>query len=119
MSNPNIRINGNKLPDPTELSWNIPEVKGIDGFGNKRYDPYYSFELKWDYLTQAEYYNLMSIWQGHYLSGSAVVNLPGINDPTYQYHEYSGTVIDKPEMGNYYTEHGKGVKVIIRKIRVS
>ena len=116
---PDFEINGNDLPNPTEFKWILPEVRGIDGFGNKRFDPYYSMEIRWDYLTQEEFYSgINRVYLGHFNSGSATSRLPEYYGATYGFKNYSGTIIDRPEVSNYVQNFVKDVKLIIRKIRV-
>lgn len=116
---PDFQINGNSIPNPTESKWVLPEVRGIDGFGYKRFDPFYSYELRWDFLTQEEFYSgVWRIYQGHFLSGGARVQLPSYDNPTYGFETYSGTIMDRPEIGNYYQNHVRDVKLTIRKIRI-
>lgn len=116
---PNFSINGNALPDPTSHNWEFPSSRGIDGEGNQRYEPFYSYRLQWDYLTAAEYGSLWAIWNGQYRSGTSEVNLPGLNlIAGYTFTVYTGTIMDKPTYASYYDNYYQGVIVNIRNIFV-
>lgn len=116
---PDFRINNNRIPDPTDSNWIIAETRGIDGIGQKRYTPYFSYQITYNNISPIDYYSgILAIWNGHYMSGTAVVKLPKYNGSDYVFSEYSGTIIDRPEIGKYNNNFISDVKITIRKIRV-
>lgn len=112
------QFNNNNLPSPTIGDWNIPDVRGENGGGQKRYDRYFSFEINWNYMDYSDFNGLMNVWKGHYNSGTAVVNLPMFQNTQWYFQEYSGVVVDRPEFNQYYNTHYRDVKVMIRKIAI-
>ena len=119
MVTPAYKINGVALPTPRECQWQAPQEKGIRGDGTKLYNPYYSVEIRWMFLTATEYALLYTTWQGTYNSGTATVDLPQYKNATYQFHQYSGTIIDMPDAQNPLDyEYYPNVKMTIRKITV-
>lgn len=113
---PAFIINGVSIPSPSNHKWRIPTIKGIDGGGNARYDPYYEYELLWNFLEQDDYEILYRTWQGTYNSGTSVANLPRLNAASYAFREYSGVVIDMPTMEGYDHNYALNIKMVIRKI---
>ena len=61
----------------------------------------------------------MNTWNGHYNSGTAVVNLPEFQNTEWYFQEYSGVVVDRPEFNQYYNTFYRDVKVMIRKIAIT
>lgn len=115
---PNFQINGNTLPSPSFHRWIIPEDRGIDGLGQKRYNPYSSFEINWSSMDQSDFNSLNTVWLGQYGSGTSTVRLPQYDVSTYAFKNYTGTVVDKPTNGNYNENFVNDVKILIRKITI-
>jgi len=117
-TSPNFVINGNSLPSPSRHKWLIPEDRGIDGLGMKRYQPYFSYEISWSDMSKSDFDSLNTIWKGQYGSGTSVVKLPQYDNSTYQFTFYSGCVVDKPTNMDYNENFVSDVKIIIRKISI-
>lgn len=113
---PTFKINNVTLPSPSNHHWILPNSKGINGNGVAIYEPYYSYELLWNYLSQSDYNTIFQTWLGTYNSGTSVINVPQINTSNYQFHEYSGVVVDIPTVGDYNENYLGNVKIMIRKI---
>lgn len=117
---PTITINNNTIPQPTEINWEFPKMRGQDGNGMPRYEPYGSMQLVWNRLTQENYYTLYNVWRGHHNSGTAVVSLPHAIGTSYTFITYSGTYLDMPQSNNYYdTNYVADVRLVIRKVIVT
>lgn len=117
---PDFRINSVLLPSPTEPHWVEPDEKGSNGVGQTLYQPFFSFELSWNRLSQEDFYTLMRVWKGHYGSGSAVVRLPEYPATTYGFINYTGVYIDRPKQGRSYdNNYTSDVKLTIRRIDIN
>lgn len=116
---PVFKINGHEIPYPTTHRWIQPAIRGEDGYGNVRHESFWSYEIKWDFLTQEEFYSgVLRIFMGHYTSGAAVAELPAHDLYGYQFQGYSGTVLDYPMTGEFYQNAVKDVTLTIKKIKV-
>lgn len=113
-----FKINNVSIAAPKKSKWIIPEDKGMNGIGQKQYTAFYSYELNWDGLTQAEFQNIFQLWQGHYGSGTATADLPQFNATSYGFITYTGVLLDQPIVGEYNENYLNDVKLIIRRIRV-
>lgn len=117
---PSFVINGMVIPDPTTFRWIIPENRGTDGYGFNRYNAHFSFELKWDIMSQDDFFSgIVRIYRGSYQSGSSSAVLPQYDGPVYQYMNYTGVIIDHPMNGQFYSNYVKDVTLIIKKIAIS
>ena len=115
---PAFKINGITIASPTESGYEISSVKGTDGSGQKRYNPFYEYNLEWNYLPQDELQEIYNAWIGTYGSGTVSCQIPQHNSSTYQFVVYSGVMIDQPEVANYQDNFVQGVKIKIRKISI-
>lgn len=119
------RINNNQLPSPTSGKWIIPVQKGIDGSGIKRYAKYHSYEMSWNLLGLVDFETLMTVWRGHYNSGTAEIRLPPYDFTsgtdwiiTGGFINVTGCIVDRPEFDQYDNKNHRGVKMLIRKISI-
>ena len=117
---PTVTINGNTVPQPTEMNWTWPKMRGQDGNGMPRYEPYASLELVWNRLTQEDFYTLYNTWRGHYNSGTGNITLPQANGSVYNFITYSGTYFDMPQSNSAYdTNYVADVRMIIRRVTIA
>lgn len=112
-------INGNTVPIPSEVNWDYPKMRGVDGNGMPRYEPYSQMNLNWNRLLQSDFYTLFRIWQGHYNSGTAVITLPNAVGSDYGVTVYSGVYLDMPQSNAAYdTNYLSDIRMIVRKVTI-
>ena len=109
-------INGVQLY-PTSGKWVKREDIGIDGAGHPVYPAVRVFELKWDYLTPAEFAALQALYSAVATTGTCVARLPRYAAAVYEYHNYSGCVLHEPEVGEFFEEHYSDVLLLVANIR--
>lgn len=110
-----MKINNTAITEPTTVKWIFPKEKGINGNGKKLYDPYYSVEMNWNFLSPNDFNVLMTAWQTMYNSGTASVEIPALNGTNYATGTYTA-LIDRPEYGNYNNMFHQNVKLMLRRI---
>lgn len=114
-----IAFNGTVLTaQPSSHKWIPGDLIGEDGSGRGIYAAYNQYELKWDFLTPAEFNEIYNYFLAIGQTGTVVATLPQFNATEYQFYSYSGTVLRKPEVGEYFQNYLSDVKMLIVRILV-
>jgi hypothetical protein len=114
-----FKINGVLLGlQPSEHNWIKRSQYGMDGGGHPVYPAMGQYQLSWEYMSDADFYQLVSAYNSHGVTGTAVVDLPQWGAPTYQFYSYSGVVIDEPEHSGYFENYYAGVRLLITSIKI-
>lgn len=112
-------INGTTLlAQPTDGHWRGREEKGVTGAGKPVYSAVREYELRWDFLTPAEYNQL----QGFYFqsaTGTLAVTLPRYGHDAYEDYIYSGCCLSEPEYGVYFEQYYQDVVLLVRNIHTA
>jgi|PlaIllAssembly_1097288.scaffolds.fasta_scaffold492530_2 hypothetical protein len=104
---------------PTSGQWIDRKVINIDGNGHPVYPPYREFEMKWQLVDMEQVDQLMDYFNLIGRTGTVSVNLPWYAHNPYYFHTYSGTVLQEPILGRFFSEHQMDVTLLITKIRIS
>lgn len=111
----NINLN---LP-PSTGNWKERPSYGIDGGGHTVYSSVRDFEMTWDLISVANLQQIIGVYNAVSNTGTAVSCLPKWGDPTYIFHNYSGTVLQEPTVGEYFQEFVQDVKLLILNVRTN
>ena len=114
-----IKINGSAVTlQPTEHGW-IPKTQlGIQGSGQGFYAPVQEYEMRWQLISASDLNQLMTFFGTISTTGTAVLELPQYGGATYTFVEYSGAVLDEPQVSAYFEQHTTNVVLLVRNIRV-
>lgn len=111
------KINGTTLAaQPASGKWVPQKAQGIDGGGHGIYPAYAEFEVTWEYISEDEFAELSGFFDGQGATGTVVVELPTYGSTgTYG---YSGCVLRRPELDEYFQRSLSGVTMLIARIAV-
>lgn len=112
-------INGTAISlPPTQGQWEAKDVIGVDGNGHPIYSAYGDFTLSWGLMSTTEFKQLNDWYITVSNTGTVVAELPKWGDTDYLYYAYSGTIINRPTVGAYFTGYVTDVRLLISRIRV-
>lgn len=112
-----IGFNGTTLSiQPTSGKWVNKELIGVDGSGRGIYPAYRDFELKWDFLTPAEFNEIYTFFQAIGQTGTVVATLPQFNATEYQFYNYSGCVLRELQAEEYWQNYISSASLLIVRI---
>ena len=102
---------------PESGKWEPKNDLGFDGNGHPIYSAMGEFTISWGLVSTSEFdqindFYLMST------TGTVVTELPRWGEPSYLFYPYSGTVIQRPEVGEYFVGYMTNVKLVVGRIRV-
>lgn len=102
---------------PTDGRWMLDEPIGMSGDGHPIYPNVTMFQLVWGLMDIPAFNEIYNYYQLVGLTGTLVSTLPNIEGASYGFKNYSGTVMQRPVVGEYFTQHVKDVRVMITNIR--
>ena len=114
------KINNTSLTlQPTSGRWLTRDIMGIDGNGHPVYPAIRQFEMKWDLITEAEYYQLQNFYDTLVITGSTTVEIPRYKPVSgvYTFDVYTGCIIYEPEAAEFFEMHRLNAKMLIVNIR--
>lgn len=112
-----FKINSTLLThQPTEHSWNNREAIGTDGNGRNIYPAPRAYELKWDFLDTAEFNEIYGYYALIGNTGTVSVDLPQYRSTTYQFHTYSGCILQEPTFEGYFENYYMNVRLLIVRV---
>lgn len=109
-------VGGTDIPQPTTHQWANPTPLGFDGNGRPIYPAIKEYELGWNLLSATDLETLIQHSEYSLLTGTVVVDLPRWGDD-FIFQSYSGTYIQRPSVGTYFTDHVNDVRLIVSNIR--
>lgn len=111
------KVNGTEfLIDPTIGNWVPRNVFGVTGHGHPIYSGVRVYEIQWSVLTPEQFNQLQTWFNQVSITGTAVVTLPQYGAATYTFYDYSGCVLQEPEMIRYFSEHQLDVRMLVTNI---
>lgn len=114
------QINNTDLTiQPTSGQWIGRELIDIDGNGHPVYPPYREFEMTWQLTDMDQVKQLQDFFDLMGRTGTVSVNLPKYASAPYIFRTYSGTVIQEPTFGVFFSERQTEVTLLVTKIRIS
>jgi len=103
---------------PTSGRWNTRDPIEIDGNGHPVYPPYREFEMSWQLASMEQVTQIITFFNTIGRTGTASVNIPTYGGNPYFFRTYSGTVLQEPQLGIYFSEYQTEVTLLISKIRI-
>ena len=101
---------------PTAGRW-LPETPvGYTGDGHPIYAAVRSFQLTWGLMSIAEFNDVLLDYNTTRITGTATVSLPDFDAASWSFRNYSGCTLQKPEVGQYFTEHVTDVNMLVLNI---
>ena len=112
------KVNGTDLSlQPETGQWNANRnTYGVDGGGHGIFPRAHSFEMKWGFMSSSEFSQLYNFYLITAVTGTVVVTLPEYAAASYQFRDYSGVILQEPEVGVYFEEYVSDVRLIVNKI---
>lgn len=111
------KLNGVELLiQPTSGRWIPRTAIGRDGRGHPIYPGVREFEMRWDLMYPSGTSQLQVVFDQVIVTGSAVVDLPRYNYPTYEFYAYTGCVLNEPEINAYFAENVTSVVMFISNV---
>jgi len=104
---------------PTSGKWLDRNLIDVDGNGHPIYPPYREFELRWQLASMEQVNQLLTYFDVIGRTGTVSVNLPYFGNNPYIFRTYSGTVLQEPTFGNFFSENQSDITLLITKIRTS
>lgn len=102
---------------PTTGRWLDRNNLGFSGEGRPMYPAPREFEIRWNFMTMAEFNQIQTAFNAVRSSGTAVMDLPKYAATPYQFYSYSGTLLQEPTAGEFFIEHVSDVVLIVSNIR--
>jgi hypothetical protein len=119
MSSGTYSINGVALNlQPTSGKWEDKPSLGFDGNGHPIYPPTTDFTMTWDLISTNDLNQLTNFYNAVSNTGTVVTELPKWGDVNYLFYSYSGTIVQRPTVSEYFQYYVTGVKMVVSKIRV-
>lgn len=104
---------------PTTGKWVERTQYGLDGNGHPIYSNFRNFELTWELISTSDAKQLIDFFNTVATTGTVVSCLPKWGDATYLFHNYSGTTLMEPSVGEYFQGFIQNVKLLILNIRTN
>jgi len=110
-----IGFNGTGLMlQPTTAGWVVQDTLGINGAGAGVYPALREFQMTFNLTSQGELFELINYFNQVSVTGSLTATLPAWGTNTFQYRDYSGTILRQPEMTEYFAEEWSSqVKLVL------
>jgi hypothetical protein len=105
------------LLQPESGRWDAKNDLGFDGNGHPIYPAVGEFTLSWGLVSPAEFEQMNNFYISS-STGTVVTDLPKWGGTPYQFYSYSGTIVQRPEVGEYFMGYMKDVKLVVSRIRV-
>lgn len=111
------QINGTGIPlEPEEGRWIPRKLLGVDGNGRAIYPPTREFEFMWGHSSPSQTWQLQEWFQMIGATGTISIQLPRYAWPAYEFHLYSGCIMQEPEFRQYFTENYTDVILLVTNI---
>lgn len=111
-------LNGTNLTlQPSTFGWENRDSLGIDGNGRPIYSSLGSFQMYWGLMSTSELAQLVGIFDTVSTTGSVVADLPEWGNSGYYFYPYSGVVMQRPQVGDYFNSYVTDVRLVITNIR--
>jgi hypothetical protein len=116
------RLNGSTLSlQPTKGKWVSQKPLDVDGNGHSLYAPVFEFEMSFTLDAPSDFMQLYNMWN-NMSTGTVVATLPRFDSVwlsgTYEYFDYTGTILNQPERGEYYEGHNQNVVMMVTNVRI-
>lgn len=112
-------INGVNLTlQPSSFQWEELELLGRNGQGRAIYPAQTTFLLNWGLMSTQDLDQIIGLYDTVSVTGTAVVDLPEWGHADYYFKSYSGTLLNRPTVGEYFNTYVTDVKLVVTKIRV-
>lgn len=102
---------------PTAGRWLPRQRLSFSGTGHGVYTGVREFEIRWQLVTPSDFNEIQAFFDAIGTTGTSVVSLPKYGSATYEFFDYTGCVIQEPEVNRYLTEHQQEVVLLITNIR--
>ena len=110
-------VNGSEFTQqPSSGRWMPQTSVGVSGDGHPIYPAVWSFQLTWNVIAPAQFEEIYNAYKSAALTGTVVMQLPDLDAATYTFKNYSGCTLQKPEVGQYFTEHLTDVSLFVLNI---
>jgi len=113
-------VNGTTINlSPSNSQWDNKDVIGVDGNGHSIYPAVGEYKMEWGLMSTSELKQINDFYLTTLTTGTCVVDLPKWGDTDYTFYSYSGTILSRPTVGQYFAGYVKDVVLTVTNIRVS
>lgn len=110
-------FNGTDLQlQPSTFKWGDRDLLGRDGDGRAIYPALGTFEMQWGLMSTENLEQLNNFFLSSQ-TGTMVADLPAWGHQDYYFQSYSGTLLDRPTVGEYFNTYVTNVTLMITNIR--
>lgn len=110
-------VNGTNLQlQPSTFRWGDRDIIGRDGMGRAIYPALGTFEMLWGLMSTGDLEQLISFAVASQ-TGTVIVDLPEWGNSGYLFQSYSGTLLDRPTVGEYFNTYVTDVRLTVTNIR--
>lgn len=110
-------VNGTNFTlQPSTFQWGNRDVLGRDGRGRAVYPALGTFEMLWGIMSTSELDQMLDFFSAS-TTGTVVIDLPEWGNSGYLFKSYSGTLLDRPEVGEYFETYVTNVRLVATNIR--
>lgn len=116
----NYRINGRAILEPSAGRWVPRQALDIEGDNRAIYSEFRSFQLEWQLVAYEDWSALQAFFDTVESTGTSVVRIPEFPTATgtpYAFREYSGVMIDEPQVDPFFETFPTRMVLLIRNIR--
>lgn len=111
-------LNGANLTlQPSTFGWEDRDSLGVDGNGRPIYSSLGSFQMYWGLMSTSELKQLVDVFDTVSSTGTVVSDLPEWGHNDYYFKSYSGTIMQRPQVGEYFNSYVTDVRLVITNIR--
>lgn len=119
--NHDYRINGHPIFEPTAGRW-LPR-NALDRQGDNRtiYSEFREFQLEWALVEYEDWAAMQVLFDAVESTGTSVVRIPAyptVTGTAYAFREYSGVLIDEPQVDAFFETHPTRMVLMIRNVRI-
>jgi len=119
--NQNYRINGHPIFEPTAGRWLDRDAVDVQGDSRVIYSEFRSFQLEWSLVEYEDWGAMQVLFNAVESTGTSVVRIPAfptVTGTAYAFREYSGVLIDEPQVDAFFETHPTRMVLMIRHIRI-
>ncbi len=111
-------LNGSNLTlQPSTFGWENRDGLGTDGNGKPIYSALGSFQMYWGLMSTSELRQLILISDAVSATGTVVADLPEWGNADYYFKSYSGAIMQRPQVGEYFNTFVTDVRLVISNLR--
>jgi len=102
---------------PASGRWSLSSPLGVTGDGHFIYPAINQFEMRWGAMDIDEFNQIFNFYEQQGITGTVVASLPKLDASSYTFYDYSGCTLQRPEVGEYFTQYVQDVILVVSNIK--